>query len=1479
MSKQNKPTLHPSSIAQFYKLQQCPMYLYHQYVNEDFGEISDLQLSPLLSATGEAFEASQLDYLLDADIHSVGPEGHQRSFDANWTKGQSNEQQIVECINQLVNRNEKDSIVFFQPTISGVIGSWPVQGDADIVIATSDGGKKEPQAVKIRIAEIKSSSSVKTHHQLQAAIYALLFEKITSDVSIDISASIVTQDPERNGLSDIITSTNNVNLHRLHTFELETRENDIRLLLEESGKIDQYLLRDGELRDTDNQPRYRIDNRCDECSKQAKCLTHAVAHKDLSLLGLTEGVQESLHSMGIETIRDIATLYEWPVDSEERGATSHATPTPRNPELVTRILRETEISNLLDIAQIAHRFLREIDPEYEAQWESQGATAGPWSDYLIGSGRNLPNDNPPQNFDLAYPRKSLVRIYPYVQYDFVRNRLVLLAAKVTSDRYEEDNSDGIFIISHPKELPNQDESKKNVEERRIIADFFRQLSEAIDEVRPNLSDEGYSDTEGFLHIYPYSNSQRDTLMDAVKRHTDSTAARAIRVLLGYREDIDQETVSVLRDEFRSRHALRYPGLGIIQTAAQFYSNFSNFSWEETRDGSQTQLKEVFAQDFFETTVPYTEAGDRVILQFRDGLQTPSDRMNGYYPIVGRHQDSLPLEYVYACKEFDILKPKLADDPEMESRINRYRYHTDKKSKRISLEDIGDCVQAICNAYEHIERSIREKDSSMTKKPIELADLTDNTLGVSELQSTCLEYQELEFGATRRSRESQYRKSLSQRVATGQAIPFEVDTPPIEAPDDAGDDDGREWVGGSLLRSLGGDSEDGIQPDTPLSLEQGNFVVMTPLVRNEDGSLTEAINSPTRIKNQVLGRLTRVDTEAGEVRVSLRSSSHRKKRKFRPNHTGWTNDEDDEYDRQYVDEGMKFVLDAAIDDFVAHRASHALRYAAENDVHNRLVNLYDEGQENALRVTEPLYDSDSVESLVRAFDEVMPESTNADQRAFVSRLNHTVAALQGPPGTGKTAYASAPAILSRAYAEQNGSFAAIASAHSHTAVDELAENVGKVQEQLSEKGMLQDAKLIRIRPSGVSGKFPDNVDEYAVYNHRDELESLFEEHVLSDGGAAPLIVFTTPVTLRNMVNSVRWVIDEEADTAEEFMTDGRARLFDYLLIDEASMMDLPLLFLTGAFLKRDSQLMLIGDHRQMQPIQSHDWEGEDRQTIEEHTPSVSALDFIRYLRGDNDNKFEQFDREPPVWSDKDAVLPLDQLRTSYRLPPAMAQFETELFYHRDNITLNSGSPAHCIPDVRSDVTRDWVATALDPDTRVTLLLHDDTTFTKDSPVEAYLANQLFDPLPVVPKNPDDDQLSAGVVVPFRLMRRRLENTLTLSVDTVERFQGGERDVMALAMTAGNQGYINQLTEFLLDANRFNVGASRMKRKLFLISSKSIFQAIGSNPQKYEDQKAWKQLYQQMVAGVNPDSSTVITSAEVPELGSDPVTTQVYTGYED
>lgn len=1469
-----RSTLSPSAIAQFYKLQQCPMYLYHRYVNEDFAGISDIELSPLLAATGEKFEESQLQKLLGFDVYSIGPRDSDFSFDEEWTGDKEADlERTRDLVIELSDGQRAQPVILYQPHIVGEVGQWPISGEADIVIVTPEASRSN-YSVELRIIEVKSSISVQTHHQLQAAIYSKLFESLLGDINPDITASIVSQDPNYRNLSDVITRSGDLDLRRLSTFDLQTRQNDVQLLLEDGGTVDDILLDDGQMRREGEPPTYRIDTRCDGCSKQTKCLAHSVINKKLSLLGLAEGVQQSLDDLGVSNLYELATLYDWPTSSYGFSATSYEAPDPADPELVTRILRETEISNLSTIAQIAHRFLREIDPQYDAEWDEK-AVAGPWGDYLLGSGRNLPEDNPPPGFDLSYPRKSLVRIYPYVQHDTVRNRIVLLAAKVTCSRYEEDHEDGMFVTAHPHELPNADADAKDREELRLIEAFYEKLTGAIEEVRPTLTGDGYDSSDGFLHLYPYGDSQRRALVEAVKRHPNSKPAQAFRTLLGYREEIDQETVSVLRNEFRQRQALRYPGLGVVQTAAQFFGSESDLNWERHRDPHKTPLKQTFGTDFFRTTVPYREFPDRIQLQFDGGLQIAGDKMGGVYPVTERHREVLPLEYFYAAEEFDLLRPELADDDAVRERIIEYRHHTNQASPRVTLDDIDDAVRAICEAYERIERCISEKDATSNKEPLNLANLQENSLGVSELQTTCLEYQDLEYGATRRELERRYREPLGQRVAAGKSLPFEVETPPIESTDE---NDGRDWVGGSLLRSLGTGSGGGIQADTQLALEGGSYVVMTPLRRAPNGNWVEDVPDPVDIKKQILGKLTHVDTVSGEIRISLNWKYPQPRKKFRPHHKGWTTDPDDLQGRRLIEAGMHFTLDAALDDFVAHHSYNTLQHAEANDVHNRLVNLYDDEIADALRVDQPLFDPDAIDDFVEKFDDSMEYSVNRDQESFVQRVHHTVAALQGPPGTGKTRYASAPALLARAYTAESDDFCAVASAHSNTAVDEIAEAVGHAQQALQANGVGNNIKCIRVRSDPRTGTLPANIPEFNYYDDREELNSILKDHLIDPGTETPLIIFSTPVTLRNLVDGARSLLDTDADSVEEVIADGDARIFDLTLVDEASMMDLPLLFLVGAFLGRDKQLLLVGDHRQMQPIQKHDWETEDRKTIEENTPSVSVLDFIRFLRGDQDSTFEQLERDSPTWSDKQSVLPMDPLQITYRLPPAMAKFETELFYYKDGINLESQAAADYLPDVRGTELPDWVNAALNPDPRVTLLLHDDNVFTKDSPVEAYLAKRILDPLPVVASNPGNSEVTGGLVVPFRLMRRRLRQEFDLTVDTVERFQGGERDIMVLAMTAGNQGYVNQLEEFLLDANRFNVGASRMKRKLFIIASKSLFRAVSSDPRKYEQQKAWKQLYQSLVVGRSPVGSTTITPGDVSDLERD-ITVEIYNGYTD
>jgi DNA replication ATP-dependent helicase Dna2 len=79
-------------------------------------------------------------------------------------------------------------------------------------------------------------------------------------------------------------------------------------------------------------------------------------------------------------------------------------------------------------------------------------------------------------------------------------------------------------------------------------------------------------------------------------------------------------------------------------------------------------------------------------------------------------------------------------------------------------------------------------------------------------------------------------------------------------------------------------------------------------------------------------------------------------------------------------------------------------------------------------------------------------------------------------------------------------------------------------------------------------------------------------------------------------------------------------------------------------------------------------------------------------------------------------------------------------------------------------------------------------------------------------------SVGVVSPFRaqvvLLRQMLAGT-GVTVDTVERFQGGERDIMILSFVRSRG------TGFVFDDRRLNVAITRARRKLVLVAHPSLF----------------------------------------------------------
>jgi superfamily I DNA and/or RNA helicase len=67
----------------------------------------------------------------------------------------------------------------------------------------------------------------------------------------------------------------------------------------------------------------------------------------------------------------------------------------------------------------------------------------------------------------------------------------------------------------------------------------------------------------------------------------------------------------------------------------------------------------------------------------------------------------------------------------------------------------------------------------------------------------------------------------------------------------------------------------------------------------------------------------------------------------------------------------------------------------------------------------------------------------------------------------------------------------------------------------------------------------------------------------------------------------------------------------------------------------------------------------------------------------------------------------------------------------------------------------------------------------------------------------------------------------AVDTVERFQGQERDAIVVTFALGDPDQIAEEDEFLHSLNRFNVMASRARAKLIVLVSQQVVDHLASD----------------------------------------------------
>jgi DNA replication ATP-dependent helicase/nuclease Dna2 len=224
---------------------------------------------------------------------------------------------------------------------------------------------------------------------------------------------------------------------------------------------------------------------------------------------------------------------------------------------------------------------------------------------------------------------------------------------------------------------------------------------------------------------------------------------------------------------------------------------------------------------------------------------------------------------------------------------------------------------------------------------------------------------------------------------------------------------------------------------------------------------------------------------------------------------------------------------------------------------------------------------------------------------------------------------------------------------------------------------------------------------------------------------------------------------------------RSRAFEMAVIDEAGQLTEPL---TLGLILRARRFVLIGDDHQLPPVV--------------RTRALAQSMFERLKAG---------------------TLAITLLDTQYRMHPDIMDVSNRLFYGgrlRSGVRAGERTPPDGSPVVFIPVESEVEGRSNAAEARVVVDL-----------VHSFTHNQGIPPT------------SIGVVSPFRaqvVLLRQMLNGVNVTVDTVERFQGGERDIMILSFVRSRG------SGFVFDDRRLNVAITRARRKLVLVAHPELFQ---------------------------------------------------------
>ena len=406
-------------------------------------------------------------------------------------------------------------------------------------------------------------------------------------------------------------------------------------------------------------------------------------------------------------------------------------------------------------------------------------------------------------------------------------------------------------------------------------------------------------------------------------------------------------------------------------------------------------------------------------------------------------------------------------------------------------------------------------------------------------------------------------------------------------------------------------------------------------------------------------------------------------------------------------------------------------------------------------------------------------------------------LVGPPGTGKTSCALR-FMVEEALSEPDTSILLLS--YTNRAVDEICA-------MLTDSGIADRTPFIRIgNELSCDKRFVPYLLKYSL----DDCPKLTD---IQQKMARTRIFVGTTTAINNRLNLFT------------------LKHFQLAIIDEASQILEP--DLIGILSARHQQhnaidkFILVGDYKQLPAIA--------QQSAEEAAVNDLLLRNIG-LEDCRNSLFERLYKSSP-----DTCRSI--LHKQGRMHPAIAEFPNQTFYYREQ--LESVPLPHQLEETP------YEAGLIPQDTIDQLLLERRMVFIpaeapdhltcsdKTNPNEARIVATLLGHIYRLTESRFDPNRTVGVIVPYRnqiamirkeIARLQLTALQDISIDTVERYQGSQRDIIIYSFTIQNFSQLNFLTantfqegNFLID-RKLNVALTRARKQLLLTGNPHI---LGAN----------------------------------------------------